>query len=106
MLASWVDRREDPANLAMRQYATESADGGRTFGPETAVSDVSYPPPFTFPNSDPFIAPCYAGDYNGLFAGEDGTVYAAWGDNRDDLLVNGPAGQRHIPDPNVYFRRL
>ena len=103
--ASWVDRREDPQNLAMRQYAAESADGGRTFGADAAVSDVAFPPPFTFPNSDPFIAPCYAGDYNGLFAAENGSVYAAWSDNRDDLLVNGPAGQRHIPDPNVYVRR-
>jgi len=104
VLVSWTDRRDDPANLMLRQYAAESGDGGASFGPSGPVSDLAFPPPYTFPNSDPFIAPCYAGDYNGLYAGEDGTVYAAWGDQRDDLVIQGPAGQRTIPDPNVYFR--
>lgn len=105
-LVWWADRRDDPSNLMLRQYAAESADGGRTFGPNQPASDVAFPPPHTFPSSDPLVAPCYAGDYNGLAATGDGTVYAVWSDQRDELLIGTPPGPRVIPDPNVYFRVL
>lgn len=106
VVVSWADRRDDPANLLLRQYAAESADAGRTFVANQPASDIAFPPPQTFPSSDPLVAPCYAGDYNGMVASEDGTVYAVWSDQRDELLIGPPPGPRLIPDPNVYFRVL
>lgn len=106
---AWTDRRGDPApspagNRSMAQFITFSTDGGRTFARNRQLSDRAFPPPFTNPNSEPFVASCYAGDYNGLYAA-NGTVYASWGDNRDDLFVDG-IDTPVVPDPNVYFRRL
>ena len=106
----WTDRRVDAGlpppmgNRVMTQFVAYSRDGGRSFTKNRQLAGASFPPPYSNPNTDPMIASCYAGDYNGLDY-EDGHLFAAWGDNRDDLLVHElptPA----IPDPNVYLRRL
>jgi hypothetical protein len=67
------------------------------------LSSTSFGVPYTLPPFDPNIAPCYMGDYNGIYR-DRGTEYAAWGDNRD-RVVNGywPSGRL---DPNVYFTRF
>lgn len=106
---AWTDRREDAAvlgpmgNREMRQYVTFGSDGGAQLGENRPFSDVAFPPPYSNPNIDPLVSPCYAGDYNGLYS--DGqSLYSVWADQRDDLLVSGvPAPV--IPDPNVYFRK-
>ena len=107
---TWTDRREDATlpgpvgNRMMAQWATFAKDGGRKLSGNRRASDVLFAPTFSNPNTDPLIATCYAGDYNALyFDGKD--VLAAWGDNRDSLLVEG-VGPTVIPDPNVYFRRI
>jgi hypothetical protein len=66
------------------------------------VSSTSFQVPYTFPPFDPFIAPCYMGDYNGA-SRAGGTLYAAWGDNRD-TVVNAfwPGGR---VDPDVFFTK-
>jgi hypothetical protein len=67
------------------------------------LSSTAFEVPYTLPPFDPFIAPCYMGDYNG--ADRDGdTLYAAWGDNRD-RLVNAfwPGGR---VDPDVFFTKV
>lgn len=98
---TWYDRRlsNDPlrANWLIDQFATVSTDGGQTFAPNFRVSDVSFPPSRTNPNTN-LLAGCYMGEYNGLVAGEAGEFFADWGDNRDGLP--------ELPDPNVYFDRI
>lgn len=108
LAVAWTDRREDAAgpsgNLKMRQYSALSVDGGATFGPNQQASEVLFPPIVSNPNYSQ-SAPCYAGDYNGMWSDGDGTVLAAWGDNRD-TVYSAIAGVGAVPDANVYFRRL
>jgi hypothetical protein len=109
--AYWTDRRQDAALPApagdrlMDQWMVVGSHGGTRFGRNAQLSSALYPPPVTAPNLDVGVAWCYAGDYNGLYSDGDGTVYAAWGDNRDSLRVQGQYDTRTVPDPNVYFRR-
>ncbi len=108
---SWIDRREDAAetpapqsgNWLMRQWMATSFNGGRTIRRNVPFSDVLFPPPLTNPNPNTGIAPCYAGDYNGLYSPRRGRVLAAWGDFRDSLEVAGLESVL-VPDQNVYFR--
>jgi hypothetical protein len=67
------------------------------------LSSTSFAVPYTLPPFDPFIAPCYMGDYNGADRAGD-TLYAAWGDNRD-TVVNAfwPGGR---VDPDVFFTKV
>lgn len=109
---SWTDRREDAAETAapqsgnwlMRQWMATSTNAGRTVSPNKRFSDVLFPPPLTNPSPNTGIAECYAGDYNGLYSTGRNRVIAAWGDNRDSLLVAGMPSVL-IPDQNVYFRK-
>lgn len=109
---SWTDRREDPAitpggttgDSLMRQWLATSVDGGRTIARNVPFSDVLFPPPFTNPSLNLGLAPCYAGDYNGLYADRQGHVVAAWSDNRDSVRVAGDAETIVVPDQNVYVR--
>jgi hypothetical protein len=89
-------QRTGPGTLATVEAM--STDGA-TFGTQS-LSSTDFAVPYTIPNFDPFIAPCYMGDYNGV-AMSGGSVYAAWGDNRDTVTnADWPSGR---PDPNVYF---
>lgn len=105
---AWTDRREDAAlpppagNRLMAQYVATSGDSGQTFAPNVRLSDRTFPPPQTLPNSEFAVASCYAGDYNALASDGSGRLLAAWSDTRDSIAVSaGPATV--IPDPNVYF---
>ncbi len=82
--------------------ALATSNDGTTFSSQP-LATTDFAVPSTIPSFDPFTAPSYMGDYNGLVRTGSAT-YAAWGDNRD-LVVNGfwPAGR---PDPNVYFRKV
>jgi hypothetical protein len=98
VLVSWYDRRlSDPLlrpNWVIDIFAALSTDGGKTFGPSNfQVTDKSFPPSQTNPNSNGFSG-CYMGEYNGMVAGDAGEFLLAWGDNRE---VSGG-----LPDPNVY----
>ena len=90
---TWYDRRHDPENLDLDLYAAVSTDGGDTFSPNVRVSDGSFPPSRTNPNTN-LLGGCYMGEYNALAAIGPGEFLAVWGDNR-----NGP---RELPDPDVY----
>lgn len=93
--AIWYDRRLDPAsNYLIDVFSAASTDEGLSFGPNERITDVSFGVPPINPNFDPFLAPCYMGDYIGIAGGQD-AHYMAWGDNRD--IVNGR------PDPDVFF---
>ena len=101
VVVTWYDRRlsDDPVreNWEIDLFAAMSTDGGQTFGPNFRVSDASFPPSQTNPNSNG-MSGCYMGEYNGMAAGEPGEFLVAWGDNRDVS-----AG---LPDPNVYLDRI
>ena len=66
------------------------------------LSDSAFTVPFTFPNFDPFPAPCYLGDYVASLR-SGGATYGAWGDTRDTVTnAFWPQGR---PDPDVYFAK-
>lgn len=98
VVATWYDRRLSGdalrANWHIDLFAAVSRDGGASFAPNVRITDTSFPPSRTRPNTN-LVAECYMGEYNGLVAGTSGTFLAAWGDNRD--------GWPELPDPNVYF---
>ena len=99
---TWYDRRlsDDPLreNWEIDVFSAVSHDGGETFGTNFRVSDESFPPSQTNPNTNG-LGGCYMGEYNGLVPSGRGQFLAAWGDNRD----TDAAG---LPDPNVYFDRI
>jgi hypothetical protein len=97
---SWYDRRLSgpvPPNWGIDLFAAVSEDGGATFSPNFRVSDVTFPPSRTNPNTN-VLAFCYMGEYNGMVSGAENEFLVNWGDNRD--------GTPAVPDPNVYFDRI
>ena len=86
---SWYDRRHDPANLMLDHYQRLSQDGGRTWGPNERVSDVSSPVAL-----DPAMATCYHGDYDTHLQTGD-LALVQWSDDRN---VHGGGN-----DPDVFM---
>lgn len=76
VVVSWYDRRHDPANLATDRYGRFSADGGRSWGPNLRLSEVSAPV-----RLDPDLPTCYHGDYDQQLVAADRAV-ALWADDR------------------------
>jgi hypothetical protein len=73
----FYDRRNDPSNLLMDLYLTQSFDGGVTFEPNVRVTTVS---------SDPTAGSARAGiigEYIGLAAASANRVHPVWTDTRD-----------------------
>ena len=81
---SWFDSREDPTgNLLTKVYGTVSTDGGLTFSPNTAVSNVAFNPnnmAVSQPGGEKYI-----GDYFGNSA-IGNTSYVVWEDGRANNL--------------------
>lgn len=76
VLVTFLDRRDDPANVAFGLYLATSTDGGVTFAPNVRVSDGSFPPsPSTI----------FVGDYNAGDTGP-GVLHAIWADGRNGDL--------------------
>ncbi|MEM7352316.1 MAG: sialidase family protein [Acidobacteriota bacterium] len=78
VLATWYDRRLDPANLLQDTFRRVSTDGGLTWGPNERLSDVSTPIEF-----DTIALPCYHGDYDQNVVTADGSTVAQWSDDRN-----------------------
>ncbi len=74
---SFYDRRDDPNDYLLNEYAARSIDGGATFA-NVRVSSVS---------SDPAVWPSFIGDYNQI-ASTDRASYPAWSDMRNGLPGN------------------
>ncbi|MGH7775664.1 MAG: sialidase family protein, partial [Candidatus Dormibacterales bacterium] len=70
---AWYDRRDDPGNRLYRVYYAQSLDGGRSFSPEEAVSDVQ---------SDPTLDVNGTGDYMEM-ADAAGVAHPVWSDTRN-----------------------
>ena len=73
---SWLDRRNDPANLSYQAFAAISTDGGKTF-PNTQLTTA-------FSNPDTNGGGGWMGDYTGnTWAG--GKFIAAWMDSSNGV---------------------
>jgi len=73
---SWLDRRNDPANIDYQAFAAISTDGGLTF-PNTQLTKA-------FSNPNQSGDPNWMGDYTGnTWAGED--FIAAWMDSSNGV---------------------
>jgi hypothetical protein len=87
---TWYDGRHDAAGKCFRLYFTASLDGGKSFLPNTAVSDASSCPD-TPANRRALSADGSltvvrrfkeGGDYHGLVSLPDGSFHAIWSDSR------------------------
>jgi hypothetical protein len=85
--AIWFDNRNDPTNLLIETFQGDSTDGGGTWGNHN-ISTASWNPNLSF-----FASGAFAGDYNGLAAGE-GVIYPIWTDGRN--TPGPPNGQTDI----------
>lgn len=117
LVASWYDRRLDPANLAVDYYARVSDDGGSSWGPNVRISDESSPIYL-----DPNLANCYHGDYDQSIQTAS-EAFIQWADDRavrsghndpdtyldrnvfaPDFFLSTPSASLQLcaPDPAVY----
>jgi hypothetical protein len=85
---SWLDRRDDPANLRYATYEAFSDDGGSSFGPNRRLATRS-----SDPNDDGFGG-FFMGDYTGNAWSPDGRFLAAWMDTRDGETSQDWVGYR------------
>jgi hypothetical protein len=87
---SWLDTREDPNGCAYKAYGSISTDGGVTWEPNFAISDVA-----SDPSTNTFL-----GDYGGTTFSVDG-FYACWVDLRNDTGDSYANWFRITPPPTV-----
>ena len=73
----WYDRRHDPENRLLDLYHTYSLDGGRTWAPNTRVTEVSSDPVHSL-HQGGFV---FIGDYIDLDSSVD-CAWPAWVDTR------------------------
>ena len=73
---TFLDRRDDPANVNFALYLATSADAGVSFAPNVRVSDGAFPPS---------PATTFVGDYNAADTG-GGALHAIWADGRNGDL--------------------
>ncbi len=108
VVASWYDRRLDPANLLFDRFALASGDGGVTWSPNLRISDVSSRVTRTRPHVDG-QSDCYHGDYDQL-AITGSTARIVWSDDRrlqppcpiNSGDPNDPFAES-CPDPDIWY---
>jgi hypothetical protein len=102
----WYDRRLDPANNLIDRFGAIGTVCGHTvtFGANFRITDVSFPPVFTYPTGsgwhiqDPVNRPGYVGDYDQATA-DNNYFYTTWSDNRlSDAF--------HANQPDVRFAKI
>jgi hypothetical protein len=82
---SWLDRRNDPANLSYQAFAAVSTNGGASFGTNWELTTA-----LSNPNNDG-SGGSYMGDYTGnTWVGS--TLYAAWMDTSNGLTSQDVIG--------------
>jgi hypothetical protein len=74
--AIWFDNRNDSRNLLIQTFQGDSTDGGTTWDNHN-ISTQNWNPDRSF-----FSSGAFAGDYNGIAAGE-GVIYPVWTDGRN-----------------------
>ena len=76
---SWLDRRNDPANIDYQAFATISSNGGKSFQPDVQLTTA-----LSNPNVNGFIDNLWMGDYTGnTWAGPN--FVAAWMDSSNGV---------------------
>lgn len=95
----WGDMRDDPDDIRYHIYYTRSGDQGRTFIPNSRVTD--------FPSNPSFGISIFVGDYF-FMAVSDRDVHIAWTDSRLGVrgLSNqdiGVARQEFIKSPAIFI---
>ncbi|HYU31114.1 MAG TPA: sialidase family protein [Thermoanaerobaculia bacterium] len=102
---SLFDRRNDPANTAVRRYVALSTDGGLTWK-NSALSMTSFTPSTGY---DPLLAGGYFGDYNWAAADSNG-IHLTWADSRNPCTPPGGAANPCSPsgrgDQDAYYRQV
>jgi hypothetical protein len=86
---SWLDRRDDDADLRYAAYAAFSEDNGSTFGENRRLATR-----LSNPNDDGFGG-FFMGDYTGNAWGRGGRFFAAWMDTRDGATSQDWVGLVH-----------
>jgi len=87
VLVSWYDTRTQLTSNYER-WGRFSSDNGQTWEADAPISDASSPLPLQL---DPYVNPCYTGDYDrSFFSG--GAFLGTWVDGRGPL-INGNAQQ-------------
>jgi hypothetical protein len=84
---TWLDRRNDPANINYDMYSSTSINGGVAFTPAVRVSTVS---------SNPFndgFGGSFMGDYTGNIWSEV-TLFASWTDTRSGIAQDEVGGYK------------
>jgi hypothetical protein len=82
---SWLDRRNDPANISYQAFAALSSTGGATFAQSQLISTA-----VSNPNNDGFGG-TFMGDYTGnAWAGN--TLFASWMDSRGGVNMQDEVG--------------
>ena len=91
----WFDNRNDPGNELIETFQGDSSEGARNWA-NRDISTHSWDPNLSF-----FSSGAFAGDYNGLAAG-NGVIYPVWSDGRNS--PGPPHGDTDIWT-NVELRR-
>jgi hypothetical protein len=83
---SWLDRRNDPANIDYQAFAAISTDGGLSFQPNVQLTTA-----FSNPNVNGYVNNDWMGDYTGnTWAGPD--FVAAWMDSSNGVDMQDLVG--------------
>jgi hypothetical protein len=75
---AWLDNRNDANNYNYDVYMARSVNGGRNFGPNMRVTNIS-----SNPDNDPRTEGTMIGDYFAMAAG-NGVAYPFWADTRNN----------------------
>lgn len=82
---TWLDRRNDPANLSYETFAAVSQPGSISFGTNIQIADTP-----SNPNNDGFDG-TFMGDYTGNSWSNE-MLYASWMDSRNGVNMQDEVG--------------
>ena len=83
---SWLDRRNDPANIDYQAFAAISSDGGQTF------PNVQLTKKFSNPNNNGYSDNAWMGDYTGNTWDGPNYFIAAWMDSSNGVDMQDVVG--------------
>ena len=83
---SWLDRRNDPANIDYQAFAAISTDGGQTF------PNVQLTTAFSNPNNNGYEQGLWMGDYTGNTWDGPNYFIAAWMDSSNGVDMQAAVG--------------
>jgi hypothetical protein len=83
---SWLDRRNDPANIDYQAFAAISSDGGQTF------PNVQLTTAFSNPNNNGYADNAWMGDYTGNTWDGPNYFVAAWMDSSNGVDMQDYVG--------------